>query len=314
MRLFEIMKAKLDLFEGGAAAGTSGASTDGAVSQGAVNSQDANIPWELVGGKPTEITGDNAVSNSEVVVQEEPPVVADSWEKAKELYGEDYKQDVEKQVKRRLKSATTENQKLKTANDGYQQLADFIAARYPNVDKSNPVALLEAMKGDDTYLRQRAIDNGTTVEQERAAYERDVEVSQIRERAERAEQALRAADIQRQESVVKKKYPDFDLSSALENPDFCDQLAFTRASKGKEDVMAAYEAAFREQILEAAVQQSAKKTKEAVSQNMRANQFMPSPPGNNSGHQATQNDVHQYSVDEIVAMAEQGVDISKLFR
>lgn len=319
-----ILKAELGLFDG-AAAGTAGAASDAGASAapGAdINATGDNIPWDkLKGGKPQEFIDEdaNGVQNTEEGSADNS-VSVESWQKAKELFREDYDKDVEKAVKRRLKNTQSDNDTLKAENDGLKKIRDYIALKYPDVDKNDMDALFEAVKGDDVYLKQRALDNGNSVEKEARDIERELEVQSLREQLEQKKEAeaLRATaeDVHRQVQELKQVYPDFDLEKAYENEDFALQMAFYQKVKGAPNVRAAYEAAFGAKLREQAVHQTADATRVAISQNLKANQYMPSTAGKSSSGKAavSEFDITNMSARELVERKRNGEDISKYLK
>lgn len=321
--LKHILYADLRLFDG-AAAGTAGAAgADGAAASDAGKSAPGdNIPWDrLKGGMPSELmeegeTGAESTEGGSV----NTPVSAESWQKAKEMFREDYQKDVENSVKRRLKNTQTEKDALQKEVESLRKLRDHISLKYPDVNKDDNEALFEAVKGDDIYLKQRALDNGRTVEQELIDVDRQRELESLRARFEKQQEteALRAQaqEVHRQVAELQKIYPDFTLEKAYENEDFGLQMAFYQKVKGTPNVRAAYEAAFGEELRKQAIHQTADATKAAISQNIRANQYMPSTAGKSSTSKAqvSEFDISNISARELVERKRNGEDISKYFR
>lgn len=328
MLINTILKADLFLFDGGAAsAGTASAGATDSTGAATQNSEgetfgDDVIPWDLVGGKP-EGFGENegntepsqgAVAPTEKVADNSQSDI-DSYEKAKERYRDEYEKDIQRHIDRRFKTANKEIKNLTDELGSLKQLRDMVARKYPGVDVNDTQALLNAVQGDDSYLRQRAIDNGTTVEEERAQLERDREMDSLRQRVakmdEANEQRETAAELNRQSLELQKVYPNFDLQEALQDDTFCECLAFSKSAKGVEDVKLAYEIAFKDRILQSAVQQTVDSTKVAVAENLRANQYMPPQAGRNNTSVANSNNAQKFTTEELAQMAYDGVDISK---
>ena len=320
----EILKADLMLFDG-ASAGTAGVSAgdSGSASPGVSETTKTgdNLPWDMLkDGKPQEfVLEDEGASGTETDSARENEVNAESWKKAKDLHGDFYKKDVESQVKRRMKSTQTELDNVKAENEVLRKIRDVVALKYSDVDTSDSEALLNAINGDDSYLRQRALDNGRTIEQERADIAQKMELERLRqaERQRTEADALqkRAEIIRVQVAELKQVYPDFDLEKAFENEDFQFQMAFHQQVKGMPNVRAAYEAAFGSKLREQAAHQAADFTKQAISQNLIANQYMPSTAGKSTSGKApvSEFDITNMSAREIADRAYAGEDISKYF-
>lgn len=321
---FYVLKADLKIFDGGAAGTASASAGDsGSAAPGVsdVNTGD-NIPWHLLkGGKPQELVQeDEGAPSTKVSSASDNEINAESWKKAKDTFGDFYKKDVETQVKRRMKNAQTEIDGMKPELEALRKIRDSVAVKYPDIDVSDSEALLNAINGDDSYLRQRALDNGRTIEQERADIAQKAELEALRAADRQRQQAdalrQRAEVISRQVAEVKEIYPDFDLEKAYENEDFQYQMAFHQQVKGTPNVRAAYEAAFGPKLREQAVHQAADATKQAISQNLIANQYMPSTAGKSSSGKApvSQFDISKMSARELADRAYAGEDISKYFR
>ena len=319
-----ILKADLMIFDGGAAgtAATSTGDSGSATPGGSDASTGDNIPWHMLkGGKPQELVQeDEGAVSTEGGSANDAEVNAESWKRAKDLHADLYKSDVESQVRRRMKTAQKEMDGMKSELETLRKIRDSVAVKYSDVDVNDSKALLDAINGDDSYLRQRALDNGRTIEQERADIAQKAELETLRAAERQRQQAdelrQRAEIISRQVAEVKAVYPDFDLEKAYENEDFQYQMAFHQQVKGTPNVRAAYEAAFGAQLREQAAHQAADITKQAISQNLIANQYMPSTAGKSSSGKASvsEYDITNMSARELADRAYAGEDISKYFR
>lgn len=315
--LNKILKTNLFLFDGEGAPASAEAGTASSVQGETGSNLDAQLPWNLLKKKPTGL--DELIGEKQENTAEGEPANAQGELKQEEKAEKTYTQkDVDAHVKRRLKSANTEIDNLKKSNGKMQEVIDYLAQKYPGVDKSDMGALLEAVKSDESILRQKAIDNGTSVEQERSAYENSIELRKANQRIAEleAEKSRRATkfELNRQSQELRSTYPDFDLNAAMENDRFIQMLAFTKQSEGVENVRAAYEFAFSDQLRKQAIQQTVDKTKAAISQNRKAKQYMPSPPGSvGSNTKASTGEVFAGGITpkELADMALRGIDISK---
>lgn len=282
-----LIKADLLLFDGDSA-GTTGEST-AVTQQGNASKptmQNPNIPWHLLRNKPAGLEDAAKADGVQEGTQQEGEAAKQAkptYEEMKELYKAEYQKDISSQFGRRMKTANSEIEKLKKSNSQMQDIMNLIGNKYPGVDVTNPEALMQAVKSDESFFRQKAIDNGTSVEEEQFTFAKERELTDAKERlqkyeTERAQQQSRQRILQ-QSKELKAEYPDFDLDVALENAEFRAMLTFTRKAKGVENVKEAYEFAFRNELRDKAIKQTVDKTKEAVSQNRKAKQYMPSPPG-----------------------------------
>ena len=312
----EILKTNLFLFDG-EAAGTAG-DNENTGAQGEVGGtptiDNPNIPLHLLKNIPDELKENAGIGSDTKDAAEEGEAAKSAeptYEEIKERYKEDFKKDVETQINRRFKSANKELDGLKKSNAAMQAVLDLVGNSYPGVDAKNPEALLMAMKNDERFFRQKAIDNGTSIAEEQFNFEKEAELQETTRRlaqiTQDQEKARTFAELNKQSEKLKGTYPDFDLGEALENESFRMMLAFTKNAKGVENVKEAYEFAFRDQLREKAIEQTVTKTKEAISQNRKAKQYMPSPPGN-TGKSVNPNTnlMEQIGVKEFAKLASRG--------
>lgn len=318
--MLKVLKTNLFLFDG-EAAGTAdtgdNTETMGTVSSGKPTIENPNIPLHLLRNKPksletqtAEAGGEDAADKGVADKKAEP-----TYEEMKERYKDDFKKDVDAQINRRFKTVHTENDNLKKNNAAMQEVLNLVGNSYPGVDATNPEALLTAMKSDERFFRQKAIDNGTSVAQEQFTYEKEAELQNVTRQLAQVtleqERQKTAAELNRQSEELKATYPDFDLGKAMENDTFRSMLAFTKKAGGVMNVKDAYEFAFRDQLREQAIKQTVDKTKEAISQNRKAKQYMPSPPGNTGKNVSNDTSIVQrMGVKEFAKLASQGKNLA----
>lgn len=310
----EILKTNLFLFDG-EAAGTAGDNGNTGAQGEAVGTptvENPNIPLHLLKNVPDELKEDAKKGSDDTADEGNADKSAEpTYEEIKERYKDDFKKDVEAQIHRRFKANNKELDGLKKSNAAMQAVLDLVGNSYPGVDATNPEALLAAMKNDERFFRQKAIDNGTSIAEEQFNFEKEAELQETTRRlaqiTQEQEKARTFAELNKQSEELKGTYPDFDLGEALENESFRMMLAFTKNAKGVENVKEAYEFAFRDQLREKAIEQTVNKTKEAISQNRKAKQYMPSPPGN-TGKSVNPNTnlMEQIGVKEFAKLASRG--------
>lgn len=317
--MLKILKANLFLFDG-EAAGTAGegVSTEAQGVDGGHKPtiENPNIPLHLLRNKPKSLENQGAKSGGDNTAEGDATSQAEpTYEEFKERFKENIDKDFKAHLNRRFKTVNSENETLKKSNTAMQEVLNLVGNKYPGVDVNNPEALLAAMRSDESFFRKKALENGTSVEEEQFTYAKDAELKDARKRlatieAER-EQQKTLAEISRQGEELKGTYPDFSIESAMENETFRRMLAFTKAATGVENVKDAYEFAFRDQLREQAIKQTVDKTKEAMSQQRKAKQFMPSPPGTTG--KAAGNDtsiVQRMGVKEFAKLASQGKNLA----
>ncbi|MEE0968152.1 MAG: hypothetical protein U0M06_02110, partial [Clostridia bacterium] len=201
-----------------------------------------------------------------------------SWDEI--MKDPEYNKQMQAVVQSRLKSA-------KTAEENFAKLTpalELLARKY-NLDPSNMDydALTKAINDDDGYYEDIALEMGVSVEtakkidmqgrntaREKAQSERTLREQMIQQHIDRLEQ---------QGNELKKVFPNFDLRKELENPAFA---RMTAPGKGIMSVEDAYHAVHRNEIQTAAMQVTAQKTAEKISNAIQAGSRRPDESGTSS--------------------------------
>lgn len=324
--LNEILKLNLHLFDGD---GESSANASGAVAeQGTADNKeiDSRIPWDLL---DEEDRPENQEIHEEE--QQETQPNQDEVKKGKVSfddlingeYREDYQNKMTAAIKDRVKTINAKNAAAQKQIDSTKPIIDMLAARYNK--KSDD---LEGIKQslESAYFNQRAIDNGTSEDEERKAYNEAEQNKQMQAELERLRQA--EADrqtyfaLQQQSEVLKNKYPDFDLSQECQNEKFTQALALTKAlsPSGVENVEMAYEITHLDKLRDTAIATTAQQTARAMTNNIIAQNYLPNENGNSSnyGNSPQAKSIEQMSDDEIQKLVdnqrERGIPISKFLK
>ena len=189
-------------------------------------------------------------------------------------------------VKDRMTKRDSEIAQLKAQVESSSKITNVLAQKYPNVDANNLDSLLEAIMNDSDTWSQKAMDAGLTAEEARKQYdENQRRLSMENELNElKREKATRELDarLQNLAQATKQMYPDFDLQTEFNNPDFCAALDFIaqkneakNKASGKNDeifnLTYAYELAHADEIRNKTVKKVAKATMSAVTQDIMAN-------------------------------------------
>ncbi len=188
-----------------------------------------------------------------------------SWDEI--MADPEYNKQMQSVVQSRLKSA-------KSAEDALSKLAPAleVLARQHNLDIENMDydALAKAINDDSQFYEEKALEMGTSVDtakkidqEERAA------ARQQREEARTLEQQriqLHIQKLEQQGEAMKATFPNFDLRKELQNPAFA-RMTSPNVGLSVED---AYYAIHRKEIQEAAMQVTAQKTAEKLSNAIQA--------------------------------------------
>ena len=260
----------LQLFNDGAGdggTGADGATADGmlATSKSARNNPLANVKY----GKQEE-TAPSAEVQTEKTTTEN--VVADLDAEFDELIRGKYKEQYDKKtfdtVQKRLKSS-------KETVDRYNELAptlEMLSKKY-GVDATDVKALNRAIEEDNSFYEEEALQKGLTVEQlkdirkmerENANLKRQMQEKNVREKADKL-----YASWMNQAEAIKGVYPSFNLNAELQNPKFTDLL------KNNIDIRTAYEVLHKDEIIPAAMQFTAQKVGQQLTNKIIANGARP---------------------------------------
>ena len=286
-KLFFPMIIDLQLFaEGGAGGGgtgsegATGATATAAVSQtkGAKSNPLANVVY---GKQATE----EAPPAAEVV--EEPTEDRNAKFEAliKGEYKDLYDARVQDTIKNRLKGT-------KETVDRYNELAptlEALAKKY-GVDASDIKALNKAIEDDDSYYEQEALEKGITVEKLKEIRKMERENADLKKQMEEQNREANAKKIyakwMEEADTAKQVYPSFDLRTEMQHPKFVDLL------RSNIDVRTAYEVIHKDDIIAGAMQFTAKKVEQNLTNKIIANGARPSENGNSSqGASVTKSDV-----------------------
>lgn len=290
MSNIHMLGIRLNLFEGGAAAGGDGAGAGTAsgtmgdikASAGSTRRGKSGEYSNVVFGKQQAAQPAAQDTNTPVAGEKKAEVqtTSNTLDEKRKAYramveGEfkdQYTEDTQRIVNRRFREAKQTEETLQKQ----QPLIDMLMQRYGIAD-GDVAKLQTAVENDNAYWQQAAEDAGMSVEaymefaktkRENEAFKKAQAESQNRENAERRLQAWIAEG-----EEVKAVYPDFDLNAEAANPRF---VAMLQAGV---PVMHAYKVMHMDEIMTDAMQTTAKRTEQAVVQNIRARGSRPAENG-----------------------------------
>ena len=200
-------------------------------------------------------------------------------------YKDLYDARVQDTVQKRLKGS-------KETVEKYEALAptlEMLAKKY-GVDSSDIKALNKAIEDDDSYYEQEALEKGMTVEQLKEIRKMEKENADLKRQMEEQNREENAKKIyakwMAEAENAKQVYPSFDLRAEMQNQTFVDLL------KSNIDVRTAYEVVHKDDIIAGAMQFTAKKVEQNLTNKIIANGARPSENGNSSqGASVTKSDV-----------------------
>ena len=200
-------------------------------------------------------------------------------------YKDLYDQRMQDTVQKRLKST-------KETVERYEALAptlEALAKKY-GVDPSDIKALNKDIEDDDSYYEQEALEKGITVEQLKEIRKMEKENAELKKQMEEQNRKDNANKVysewMNQAESTKQVYPSFDLRAEMQNSKFVDLL------RSNIDVRTAYEVIHKDDIIAGAMQFTAKKVEQNLTNKIIANGARPSENGNSSqGASVTKSDV-----------------------
>ena len=263
----------IQLFGEGGGAGGTGAGAAGGAPAGAENAAVAQ-PQQGVKENPlADVRYGRQEDAPDAGAQVGKPVGEDRNAQFEALIKGEYKdlydQRVQDTIQKRLKgTAETVNR--------YNELSpvlEMLGQKY-GVDANDVKALTKAIEDDQSFYEDEALERGVSVEQltEIKKMERENRELKAQMEQERNQQQVDQIIVKWREDseALKATYPDFDFDQELQNNE-----EFARLLQSNIDVRTAYEVTHLNDIIPAAMNFTAKKITEKVTNNIRAGKSRP---------------------------------------
>lgn len=278
--------------------------TEGSTDSGLANQNGEDSDLFSYGGDESPTVSPNE-SGTETV---------DEWSSIREKYKDKIGEEIQGAIQKRFKNQ-------QSFEDNYNDLLDGLAPLFLKykLDISDVEGLKNALATDDTLLEDTAFDEGLTPEavRERLMQQREnarlqKELERLKEEQMEAQASKEAYDQYnswvREAEELKALYPNFDLATELENEEFRDDLI----NSGK-PLRKAYESAHLEEIIQGAIQTTASKVRESVTNNIKARGMRPSENGTRGGSVSVKKNVNELTdkdIDRIYKRVKMGDTIS----
>ena len=286
----------LQLFaEGGDGGGEGAAAGDNAVDAGQQRLLELGVPAEkirkrakkpdaaspggavLTQGQKQQAQQDAAAANKEASKTDTPSRM--SWDEI--MADPEYNKEMQAVVKARLNAERAKADK--DSESKLQKLApalEVMARKYGmDVENLDYDALAQAVNNDKQYYEDKAIEMGVSTETAMEVDQKErAKARQEKEEARTLEQQKIAEHIQKLEQqgeAMKATFPNFDLRKELQNPAFA-RMTSPNVGVSVED---AYYAVHRREIQAAAMQVTAQKTAQKISNSIQAGQRRPAENG-----------------------------------
>lgn len=173
----------------------------------------------------------------------------------------EYKDEFNKRTQKIIDRRFKQTKELQARVDASQPIMDLLSQRY---GVSDPAELMSAIESDTTYWQEVADEAGMTVEQykefSRLKAENEKFYAEQQNRLEREQAKERAEKWYLESEALERKYPQFDLTEELNNPNF---VAMIQNNVPMED-------AYKVLHLDEINQQIQMATEKAVTENIRA--------------------------------------------
>lgn len=202
----------------------------------------------------------------------------------------EYNKEMQKTMQARLRSSKGAEESLSKLQPAIELLARKYGLDSDNLDID---ALTNAISDDDSYYEDKALEMGVPIETAKKIDQNERQTA--REQAEQArtieQQRIQnhLAKLEQQGNELKKTFKNFDLATELQNPAFF-RMTSPNVGISVED---AYYAVHRNEIQQAAMQVTARKTAEQMANSIRAGQSRPVENGTSA--QAPSNSTFDYA-------------------
>lgn len=200
-----------------------------------------------------------------------------SWDEI--MADPEYNKNMQSVVQSRLKTAKGAEEKLGKITPSLELLARKYGLDPANIDYD---ALAKKINDDDGYYEDKALSMGVSVETAKKIDQQERDTARARREEARTieDQRLRAHfdKITREGEALKKVFPKFDLKTELQNSAFA-RMTSPNVGISVED---AYYAVHRKEIQAAAMQATAQRTAQHISQSIQAGSRRPDEAGASS--------------------------------
>ena len=200
-----------------------------------------------------------------------------SWDEI--MKDPEYNKQMQAVVQSRLKSAKGAEEALGKMTPALEVLARKYGLDPANMDYD---ALAKKINDDDSYYEEKALEMGVSVDTAKKIDQMERNTEREKAQTERTLQEQRIQqhiiNLEQQGEAMKKVFPNFDLRKELQNPAFA-RMTSPNVGISVED---AYYAVHRNEIQTAAMQATAQKTAEKISNAIQSGSRRPDESGASS--------------------------------
>ena len=193
-----------------------------------------------------------------------------SWDEI--MADPEYNKQMQATIQARLRSAKDAEEKLGKLTPALELLARQHGQDPANIDYD---ALAKSISNDDSFYEQKALEMGVSVETARRIDQQERDTARQQRDQERTLEQQKFQQhimkLEQQGEAMKKVFPNFDLRKELQNPAFA-RMTSPNVGISVED---AYYAIHRNEIQTAAMQVTAQKTAQKISNAIQAGSRRP---------------------------------------
>lgn len=301
---YELLRVRLDLFDGegaAAAAGASGETNGGSVPTRQSKSGETNIIYGKQDVTTNAAKQPSAAGNEHTETSTTSNTLEERKKAWRDLVNGEYKDLYTEDTQRLINKRFKEEKAVRDSLSKQQPIIDLLAQRY-NVTDGDAAKIMSALESDTTYWQQVADESGMSIEQymkmQRLQREnRALQEQQARRDGAAAAQRQMAAWTQ-EAAALKAKYPGFNLNTEAQNEQFVRML---RTGVPMEH---AYRVMHMDEIVSDSVRTMAQQTEQRVVNNVRARGARPAENGTSSqGAFTYKDDVSKLSKKDRAAIA-----------
>ena len=298
----KLLSLNLQLFAEGASGGDGGTGAEGMADSGLATTQKGvkNPLANVIYGKQEDAQTTD-VQPTEAAKQTVP--TEDRNAKFEELIKGEYKDLYDAKVKdtvtKRLKGTKEQVAKLESLSP----ILDLLGKKY-GVESTDVESLIKAVEEDDSYFEAEAMEMGITTDQLRQMKKFERENAELKRQIDEQKTQEKAAEIYRgwleQAEVAKQYFPNFDLDTEMQNPQFVDLL------RAGIDVKTSFQVLHQDELIPQLMQHTAKTVEQKLANNIRANGARPTENGTSSSAASiTKSDVSQLTKADRAEIARQ---------
>ena len=225
--MIKLCKIRLDLFDGTGAAGAAGSAGDGSGTTGegtsAAAAQEQDLSKVIYGREPESAEKQPTAEPEPAEPKEEPQKSLEERNKEYDEFIKANKDIHDKRTQELFNRRFADHKQLENTLKSQQEVITLLQGKYKTAD-GDIKGLIDAINADDSMWSDAAFEAGMTVDQYKEFQRLNRQNAElIQAERTRAAQAKAAQQVQAWEAEaadLNAKYPNFDLSTEMADPNF----------------------------------------------------------------------------------------------